>query len=459
MVQFDEKVYGSSMKRLEALFDAGTFVELGAYTKRADSETDYESVVCGYGAVGGRLVFAFAQDSSRTCGAFGEGHAKKIADTYALAIKNGAPIVGVFDSLGASVYEASSACAAYGKLMKCISRASGIIPQIAVIGGVCGGSAAVAASMFDFCVTVKGQSELFVNAPFVLGGANAAEGFSAASGACCAEAEDEAQAFAYVSSLLSLLPQNNADSCVEPTADDLNRLLSLDPEQYTAEALAAALVDNSSFIRIYEAYSKGALVGFGRIGGVSAGLVISDPSADGVLDIPTCRAISRLVSFCDSFHIPVVTLVDSVGVAVCAETERAAYAAELASLAMAYGTSECAKVSAVIGKAYGAAFALLGSKALGADMAFALPSACIGVLSPEACVAFVQNDQVGEKSREELEAEWRETCASSKLAADRGDVDDVIAPAELRRRICAALSMLTCKADGEPVRRHAVQPL
>ena len=169
MVQIDEKVYGNSKERLELLFDAGTFVELGAYTRRSASSEDFEGVVCGYGAVDGKLVFAFAQDSGRTKGAFGERHAKKIAGMYSLAIKNGAPIVGIFDSAGAVVYDGTSALAAYGRLMKCVSDASGIVPQIALIDGVCGGSSAVVASMFDFTVTVKDRSKLYVNSPFVIG--------------------------------------------------------------------------------------------------------------------------------------------------------------------------------------------------------------------------------------------------------------------------------------------------
>ena len=182
MANKDEKTYGSSQEKLALLFDAGSFVELGAYTKRADNADEFESVVCGYGAVEGALTFAFIQDSGRTRGAFGEQHANKIANLYSLAVKNGAPVIGVFDSAGAVVYDGAGALSAYGKFMKTVSDASGIIPQIAVIDGVCGGSSAIVASMFDLTVTVKESSSLYVNAPFVIGKEAGTPDFAATNG-------------------------------------------------------------------------------------------------------------------------------------------------------------------------------------------------------------------------------------------------------------------------------------
>lgn len=455
MVQIDEKAYGLSKGRLASVFDAGTFVEIGACTKRAGTQTEFESVVCGYGAVEGKLAFAFIQDSGRTKGAFGERHQKKIAALYALAVKNGAPIIGVFDSAGAVVYDGAEALAAYGRLMKNISDASGIVPQIAVIDGVCGGSSAVAASMFDFVVTVEGKSEFFVNPPFVVGTGKGA----AAQGLSAYEAKDEAQAFGFVRELVNLLPQNNAECVFVESADDLNRAVSFDPTSYEMEALLADLADDGKFTRLYADYTENAVLGLASFGGVVAGVVASNPAQKGILDRNTARAAAKLIGFCDSFGIPVLTLVDSEGLDVSAQAEDSAYASELARLAMAYTTSENAKLTVVLGKAYGAAFTLLGSKAVGADMALALPTAAISVLSPEASVAFVWNDRVGEKSREELEAEWKETCASVADAADAGEIDDVIEPAELRQRICAAFNMLAAKADGVPARKHADLPL
>ena len=459
MAQIDEKIYGQSKTKLESIFDAGTFVELGAYTKRNGSESDFEGVLCGYGAVNGELAFAFVQDSGRTKGAFGERHAKKIANLYALAVKNGAPVIGVFDSAGAVIYDGAAALAAYGKFMKCVSDASGVIPQIAIIDGVCGGASAVVASMFDLTVTVKDTTKLYVNSPFVVGGDAGKADFAAQNGLSAYNAKDAAEAFAYARKLVALLPANNASGAFADNGDDMNRAVAIDAESYKADELVAALADNGAFTRVYSDYTKNFVLGFASFGGITAGVVASNPENKGILDIKSARAISKLVSFCDSFALPVLTLVDSEGLDVSLEAEGAAYASELAKLAYAYTTSENAKLTVVVGKAYGSAFTLLGSKSVGADMALALPTACISVLSPEASVAFVWNSKVGEQSREELEKEWKEKCASAAEAADCGEIDDIVEPAELRARICASLSMLASKAEGTPARRPANMPL
>ena len=441
-------------ERLASLFDAGTFVELGAYTKRKTAPETLEGVVCGYGAIDGKLVFAFAQETERSKGAFGERQAKKISELYSLAIKNGAPVVGMFDSMGAIVYDGAAALGAYAKFMRCVSKASGIIPQIAVINGVCAGSAAVVASMFDFTVTVKDVSKFYVNAPFVIGETVD----TAKNGASAYCAENEADATAFVKKLVALLPSNNAEGAFcGDVADDLNRVVDIDPSNYAADELVAKVADNGSFFKVYADYSENLVAGFVTFGGILACVFAN--AGKGVLDIKAARVMSKLVSFCDSFNITVVNLVNSEGLDVSLEAEYDSYSSELARLATAYASSTNAKVSVVVNKAYGAAFTLLGSKALGADMAYALEGAAISVLSPEASVAFVWNDKVGEKSREELEAEWKEKCASASEACDLGEIDDVIEPAELRKRICAALSMLAYKAENTPARKHSNLPL
>lgn len=459
MTQTEENVRVLGKKKLEALFDESTFVELGAYTKRSDSESEWESVVCGYGAIDGRLAFAFLQDSARKKGAFGEKHAKKIADIYALAVKNGAPVIGVFSSAGASVYDGAAAMAAYGRWMKTIADASGVIPQIAVIDGVCGGSAAVAASMFDFTVTVKESAALYVNSPFVIGKEAGTPAFVAANGTSAYTAESTEDAFAFVRSLVELLPGNNRAGAWTESGDDLNRVLDFDPNAYSAEELCRELADGGRFVRLYGAYTDTTVFGLLPIGGVVTGVIASEPSKKGILNIASARAAAKLISFCDSFGIPVLTLLDSEGLDVSMEAEGASYASELSRLGMVYATAENAKITVVIGKAYGASFGLLGSKALGADIAYALDGAVISLLSPEASVAFVWNDRVGEESREALEREWVETHASAEQAAYVGEIDDILEPAELRKRICAGLMMLAAKAEGTPSRRHANLPL
>lgn len=454
MAQIDKKVYGESKARVEQLFDAATFVELGAYTKRSGDDAEFEGVLCGYGAINGKLAFAFSQDSSRAKGAFSERHFKKISNLYSLAVKNGAPIIGIFDSAGAVVYDGAEALAAYGRFMKCVSDASGIVPQIAIVDGICGGSSAVVASMFDVTLTLKNASKLFVNSPFTVG-----ESDANASGLSAYEAENEGELFAYARKLVTLLPSNNADGAFCENGDDMNRAVSFDASSYKAEKLVKNIADNGDFTRLYASYVENAVLGFASFGGVTALIIASEPEKKGIIDIKTARAMAKLISFCDSFSIPVLTLVDSIGLDVSLEAEKAAYASELARLAYAYTSSSNAKVTVVIGKAYGAAFALLGSKAVGADIAYALDSAAISVLSPEASVAFVWNDKVGQQSREELEAEWKEKCASAAEACYKGELDDVIEASELRARICAAFSMLASKADGAPARKHANMPL
>ena len=337
--------------------------------------------------------------------------------------------------------------------MSCVSAASGVIPQIAIIDGVCGGAAAVAAAMFDFVITVKDKAKFFVKAPFVTG--NKSDGKQA--GHTCYEAKDSADAASFAKSLISVLPSNNSDIVFLESGDDMNRPIG--GQTSDTESLLSEICDGGKFIRLYEDYSPNMIFGFCSIGDVLTGVVASDAKTDGALDIKSVRAAAKLISFCDSFSIPVLTFVDSVGAVVSAEAEETSYAEELAKLAFAYAATDNAKVTVITGKAYGSAFSILGSKSVGADMVLALPTAEISVLSPEASVAFVWNDRVGEKSREELEAEWRESVASADAAAENGEIDDVVAPSELRQRVCAALSMLCNKAEGELRRKHINMPL
>ena len=461
MVKKDQLKYGLSKERLESIFDAGTFVELGAFSRCQSNPDELAGVVCGYGAVNGKLVFAFAQDSTRIKGAFDQKQAKKITDMYSLALKNGAPVVGIFDSMGAVVYDGVAALSAYGSVMKCVSKASGIIPQIAIVDGVCSGSMAVIASMFDFTVTVKDKSKLYVNPPFVVGDEVKSNDFALKTGISAFCADNESQAIAYVKDLIDLLPSNNTEGAfVGDVVDDLNREVSFDPSAYTVDALVAQIADNGKSVKLYADYCSTLSAYFVTFGGILACVLASNPESKGLVDIKSARISSKLLSFCDSFNIPVVNLVNSEGLDVSLEAEASAYASELSRLASAYATSTNAKISIVIDKAYGAGFTLSGSKAIGADMAYALETACISVLSPEASVAFVWNDKINANvSRESLEAEWKEKCSSAAEACNLGEIDDVISPSELRKRICAALSMLAYKADGTPLRKHTNLPL
>ena len=450
-----EKKSTMGVENMSALFDAGTFVEIGSYVRRCGRPEEYEGVVCGYGAIDGKLVFAFSQDSDRMKGAFDEVHARKIEKLYEMAIANGAPVIAQFDSAGALVFEGSAVLSGYGRVMKCVSEASGIIPQIALVGGVCAGMSATIAAMFDLVVTVKGKSQLYVNSPFVIGKEVGSAEATAASGLAALVAENETDAVAKVRELVAILPSNNVEGTVlEMNEDDLNRKVS--PSGLSGEALVAEIADNGRFVKLYADYASEMLVGFASFGGITAGVVY----ANGAITVHGARKAAKIVTLCDSLNVPVLTLVDSEGVAVDKAAENAPFASELAKLAYAYTASKNAKVTVVLGKAYGAAYTLMGSRSVGADIAFALEGAAISVLPPEASVAFVWNDKItAEKSRETLEAEWKESCASPVSAAEKGDIDDVIADDELRQRICAAFGMLIAKAENKPTRRHINLPL
>ncbi|MBR6708880.1 MAG: hypothetical protein IKL84_04295 [Clostridia bacterium] len=459
----------SARERIAALLDAGTFVELGAYRCRHSVSDEFEGVICGYGAVEGRLVFCFAQDYGRVKGAFDEVQATKIEQLYAMAIKNGAPVVGIFDSAGALVYDGVSALAGYGRVMRCVSRASGIIPQIAVIPGICAGSAAAIAAMFDLTITVRDRAQLYVNPPFLVGEESGGAEFAAANGLAAITAEHEPAAFKAARQLICYLPQNNLEGTVDTfLTDDLNRWLDLDDflanAQYDMAELVKTLADGGDVTELYAGFAPEMMTALAAIGGRIVGVVANRPAErEGVITPRAARKAARFISFCDAFNLPLLTLVDSVGLDVSAEAEGTPYACELARLASAYIAAECPKVSVVIGAAYGAAYTLMGSKSLGADVAFALDRAAISVLPPDAAVAFLWNDRVaGEtpaNARAELEAEWRAMCASPTDAAVKGEIDDIIPTAELRQRICAAFEMLAAKRELPPTRRHANLPM
>lgn len=438
--------YKSTMEMLEtkgrakmlSLFDAGTFVEMGTYVRRTTKEDAYDAVLCGYGAVNGQLTFAFVQDSDRNHGALDAVGADKIERLYAQALRSGAPVIGVFDSAGAMVLDGVSALSAYGRVMKCVEGASGIIPQIAYVSGNCLGMAATIAAMFDITLTLKDVSDLYVSAPVENNGLSAYT------------AEDEAQALTTIRTLIDLLPRNNKDSeGVEPT-DDLNRPIALATD---AQALLATLADNGQTIALYGDYDANVTTVLARLGGVTVGMIY----AQNTLTAKGARKAARMVSLCDSFSMPVITLVDAQGVEQTADPE---LAGALARLASAYINATCPKISVVVGKAYGAAFTWMGSRALGADLSLALPTAVISVMDPTTAVAFLWNDQITQEvSRADVEARWVSENASPEAAAHSGDIDDIIPEAELRARLISAVYMLSECAVNTPDRKHGNQPL
>ena len=447
--------------QLGMLFDEATFVETSAYTKRGISEfvsteksNEFEGVICGYGAIDGKLVFAFAEDASRMGGAIDDRHAKKIADLYKLAMNNGAPVIGIFNSNGADIFEGTGALAAYGKIMSCVTKASGVIPQIAFIAGNCIGTSAAIASMFDIVVKAN-DANLYVSSPSLTGKENAQEGI-------CAFKGSKEHCLGFVRSIVSFLPSNSSIGvqCNDLCTDNLNRKLgNID---FCGDALSAISVicDAGMFYELSHDYAKEASTVFTNIGGVKCGVIATSYAVnEGRINTACARKISKFINLCDSFSIPVVTLVDSLGLAIDSQNEDL-FAPELAKLAFAYASASCPKVTVILGHAIGASFVLLGSKALGADIVYSLDDSEIGALCAESGVAFAWDKYITEeKTREELIAEWKENVSSPAAAASSGEIDDIISINELRARICSALLMLSAKGDFSSAACRKILPL
>ncbi len=450
-----------AMTRIKSLFDAKTFVELGAYTKRSFSETrasvkdgEFEGVICGYGAVNGQLVFAFAQDATRMKGALDAAHARKICSLYDLAVKNGAPVVGIFDCVGADIFEGVDALAGYGRIMNAVSTASGVIPQIALLSGDCIGSFAAIAAMYDFVINTE-SGKLYVNSPALTGAENAQSHLFAYN------AVDMLEATAYARKLLSFLPQNSGTGVMVAAAtDDLNRTLDRFDPNGDIHAILSALADRGDYIEVGADAGPSIVTALATIGGVTCGILASDYAEDeGRLSAAAARKAARFADLCDAFSLPLVTLANSAGYAVSGDNEKDNFAAELAKLAMAYTKSENAKVTVVLGHAIGGAYTLLGSKSVGADVAYALDGAEIATMNAASAVAFAMNDSITTTvSRASLEEDWKLNLASPVAAASTGAIDDIIAMSELRQRICSALLLLAAKGTHLP-RRHSILPL
>ena len=430
-------------EKIARIFDSGTFVELGAYIKRNGESEAYNGVICGYGSVSGKLAFAFVQDSDRLKGAFDCTGAKKIEMLYDAAVKNGAPVIGVFNSAGTVVLDGSEALSAYGRFMSCVSEASGIIPQIAIIDGICTGMALATASVFDLAISVEDSAVAYMTAD------SKREKAIKLAKRC----ESGVQAYDFVRELVQILPQNSGDNAAIMSGDDAGRAVLIDG--LTGASLIKAMCDNASYTELYADMGGCVSVGFAFFGGELCGVVCTnkDSKKGGKLCGCGAKKAAELVNFCNRFGIGVLTLVDSQGLADSEQSE------PFGALASAYINADVPKVTLITGKAYGASFTLLGSKSLGADVALALEGATISVMAPETAVAFIMNDEISaEKSREQVESEWCERYASATRAAEKGDIDDIIPADEARARICSAFYMLSAKSESR-TRKCAKTPL
>ena len=436
----------TAKSRMELLFDEGTFVEVGAYIRRKTTELDiekgedFEPVVTGYGAVDGTLVYAFSQDFSRLSGALGEAHAKKIADIYDMALRSEAPIVGVFDSAGAKILEGVDALAGYGRIMEKASAAKTAIPQIAVVAGPCGGASAVIAKMFDIIITTKNGSLYIVPSSVCEDKEIGTPARLYESGAATFSVEEEQDAFALARRLVPYFGTFIENSDDASRAVDIDGIIS--NENYEVRDVIGEIADSGSFIELEAGHARHMVTGFASINSRVIGVVATDPAVKGGALCPCAvEKAADFIDMCSGFEIPVLTLVDTVGVPQKDKAEEKNISEKLAHLACSYTGGLSPKITVVLGKAFGTAYTVLGSKALGADVAIALDRAQIAPMAPERAVEFL-GDVTDESKKAEIAAEWAEKFASPLEAAKGGHIDDIVEASELRAKIAASLEML-----------------
>ncbi len=481
----------TARERLTALLDPASFSEIGMFvTHRAGGfgmENEHplgDGVVTGIGKIEGRPVCIFAQDFTVLGGSVGEAHGRKIAHLIDIAVQNGIPLIGLNDSGGARIQEGVDALAAYGEIFQRNVQASGVIPQISVILGPCAGGAVYSPAITDFVLMVEGTAYMFITGPEViravtheevdfetLGGVPV---HATRSGVAHLTAPDEETLFVQLRRLLGYLPANNltppphilTEDDPQRATPELRRLVPADPQQpYDVRAVIEALVDGGEFLEIQADFARNLVVGFARLDGQPVGIVANQPMVlAGVLDIDAGDKGARFVRFCDAFHIPVVTLVDTPGFLPGLEQEHNGIIRHGAKLIFAYAEATVPKVTLILRKAYGGAYIVMGSKHLAGDVNLAWPAAEIAVMGPEGAVNTVFRKELAaaadpEVRRAELIRYYREHLANPYVAAGRGYLDDVIDPAESRARLITALDFLHDKRQATPKRKHGNIPL
>ena len=465
-------------QRIASLLDENSFVEIGALvTARAtdfnlkQTETPSDGVITGYGVIDGNLVYVYSQDASVLGGSMGEMHAKKIAKLYDLAMKTGAPVIGLIDSAGLRLQEATDALNAFGEVYMKQTLASGVIPQITAIFGNCGGGLALIPTLTDFTFMESKKAKLFVNSPNALDGneisrcdTSAADFQSEKAGIVDAVCE-EAEIFAEIRELVNMLPANNedTDSYIE-CADDLNRVCADLANCVGDTAIALSqIADDNYFFETKRHFAKEMVTGFIKLNGVTVGCVANRTEVyneegeaaekfEPVLTVRGAKKAADFVTFCDAFEIPVLTLTNVKGfeATTCAEKN---IAREAARLTYAFANATVPKVNVVIGKAYGSAYVTMNSKAIGADMVFAWDNAEIGTMDAKLAAKIICNGQGADKI-DECAKEYAALQNNVVSAAKRGYVDSVIAAEDTRKYVIGAFEMLFTKREDRPAKKH-----
>ncbi|MBQ7708101.1 MAG: carboxyl transferase [Lachnospiraceae bacterium] len=468
------KLSMSAGDRINALLDDSSFVEIGAYvTARStdfnmqEKDSPKDGVITGYGVINGKLVYVYSQDASILGGAVGEMHAKKIAKVYDMAMKVGAPVIGLIDCAGIRLQEATDAMTAFGRLYMKQTMASGVIPQITGIFGTCGGGSALIPALSDFTFMTADGSKLFVNSPNALD--NNYEGkldtatasyLSNNTDMVSAVYEDDAAVLAEIRNLIDILPSNNGDEEIAECNDDLNRTIAnLDSFKDDARAVIQNIADNNIFFEANKDYAKEMVVGFIRLDGQTVGCVANQvKDGDSKLTAEGAYLAADFVRFCDSFNIPVITFVNTNGFVATVDNERR-IADAAAKLTYSFADATVPKVTVVMGDAFGTAYTVMNSKSIGADMVYAWPTAKIGTMDPEMAVKIMYDAEIAASDDKvskiaELKKEYTELQSSAMAAAKRGYIDDIIEPDATRKRIIAALDMLFTKEDVRPFKKH-----
>ena len=478
----------TARERIDSLLDPNSFQEIDSLN-RASGEKDDQSivgdaVVTGWGEINGRKVCIFSQDFTVYGGSLGEVVGKKIVKIMDIALKTGVPIIGLNDSGGARIQEGVTALAGYGDIFLRNVRVSGVIPQISVILGPCAGGAVYSPSITDFIFMTEQTSQMFITGPDViqavtgekttpeeLGGALS---HNSKSGVAHFASKTEEETFEEVRRLISFIPLNNLDSSPKKqssdNADRLNDpLIKIVPDDesvpYDVREVIEEIVDDGDFLEVHEHFAQNIVVGFGSFNNKSVGIVANQPMhLGGVLDINSSRKASRFVRFCDSFNIPIVTLVDVPGYLPGLDQEYGGIITHGAKLVYAYAEATVPKISIILRKGFGGAYDAMGSKHLAADINYAWPSAAIAVMGAGQAINIVSRKELEkaknkEKKREELINDYRDRLEHPYIAAAKGYIDDIIEPKDTRSKIIKALNLLENKSESLPPKKHGNIPL
>ncbi len=481
----------SARERLQLLLDEGSFVEMDRFVTHrstefglADQRILGDGVVTGYGAIHGRLVYVFSQDFTVFGGSLSEAHAEKIVKLQDLALKNGAPLIGLNDSGGARIQEGVVSLGGYADIFLRNTLASGTVPQISVILGPCAGGAVYSPAITDFIFMVRGTSYMFVTGPDVvrtvthedvdmesLGGADV---HSTRSGVAHFAHDSEPEALAAVRDLMGFLPQNNTEpppsrASGDPADRRDEKLLEIIPDNpnqpYDMQDVIHCLVDDGDFLEVHQGFAGNILTGFARFGGHPVGIVANQPAVlAGVLDIDSSDKGARFVRFCDAFNVPLVVLEDVPGFLPGVGQEHGGIIRHGAKLLYAFSEATVPKVTVITRKAYGGAYDVMNSKHIRGDVNLGWPTAEIAVMGPKGAVEILFRREISaaedpEAVTERRMAEYRERFANPYIAASRGYLDDVIDPRDTRPRLISALAMLRNKRDEIPLKKHGNLPL